>query len=380
MCDTVFTIAEQAQPQTQVTSSTSEPELVQTHIHSTNPVKNLLHATSSYMVSIGMSTYIGGSKNRYGNQDTGDAFVIDPDKMAFLIADGHGTFGKEISISVTEFIKSQLTTRKDELVTDDGARLVFIGICVQSEQLIKETFPDSGGTTLTLVVTVANLLYTIQIGDSDAYIITPEPILSELEHIEYCFDAIDSELTKPTDETKKSILKISKCPCFEDRKEYDRIKASNGRVAFDGSECDIYETGELGTGSYYKTVKKEWAIYMSIPFGKNRLSMSRSLGDFNVKDYGASFMPVISCVNLNKISGIICIFLASDGVHDNWIEDHIQKFLMDKSCLSVVTSTPDDGAFKVSESFKNRNATYGNKNFGQTQDNATNCVVYLLPK
>jgi hypothetical protein len=91
-------------------------------------------------------------------------------------------------------------------------------------------------------------------------------------------------------------------------------------------------------------------------------------------------MPVISCVDLSKIPGPLSIFLASDGVHDNWIEDHIQKFLMDKSCLDAVTTNLELGAYRVCESFKIRNATFGNRNFKVDQDNATNCAIYLLPK
>ena len=39
----------------------------------------------------------------------------------------------------------------------------------------------SGGTTFTLIVMVGNLLYVAELGDSDAYLITPEPILSEAD-------------------------------------------------------------------------------------------------------------------------------------------------------------------------------------------------------
>ena len=391
---------EQQQQQQQqlltIFSGVEQALITQTHIHSANPVKDLTFETSTHHVRVGVSTHLGGSrtiaKNRQGNpsedgnQDTADAFIIDADKSAYIIADGHGLLGQPISIAVTEFVKTQLMIRKDELTTDLGARQVFTEICVQSEDLVKQisiqkSSTSIGGTTLTGIVIVANLLYTFQIGDSDAYIVTPEPILSESEHLDYCFDTIDAELTKPTNETKTAILKISKCPSFEDRKEYDRIKASNGLVVFDGSDRDIYETGELGTGMSYKTVKREWAITMSTRSGGTRLSMPRTVGDFNVKECGSSFMPVITCVNLSKIPGLICVFYATDGVHDNWIEDHLQKFLMDKSCLDAVTAEPyNRGAQRVCESFKIRNATFGNKNFKEHQDNATNCAVYLLPK
>jgi len=419
--------------------------IIQTHVHSTTPVNHFTHTTSKYFINAGMSTSIGGSSNvrRYkkrdtqnGNQDTGDMSIIDPDILYSLIADGHGTYGREVSQLITEFVKELLINRKDELRNDSSARAFLTEICDRSEEyikqiLIKESITDgfhlittkekdqigvieddgniirrkyrtsmwenvSGGTTFTLIVMVGNLLYVIELGDSDAYLITPEPILSEAEHIEYIFDTIDSEQIKPTNETKTSILKISRCPSLEDRKEYDRIKASNGRVIFPDSERDIFnsETGKLENGDSYNTVKKEWAITQrpssDARFSNGGLAMPRSLGDFNEKHYGISAKPVITCIDLNKIPGIICIFVASDGVHDNWIEDHIQKFIMDKSCLgavavtsvipNAVTSVIPKGAFRVSESFRLRNEGFGKRNFGDEQDNATNCNIYLFPR
>lgn len=412
--------------------------IIQTHVHanSANRVDHFTHTTSKYFINAGMSTSIGGSSNerRYknerknlnGNQDTGDMSVIDADILYSLIADGHGVYGREISQLITEFVKQLLINRKDELRNDASARAFLTEICDRSEERIKEILIEesiidgfplittkeqdqigvieddgyiirrkyifsgwenvSGGTTFTLIVMVGNLLYVAEIGDSDAYLITPEPILSEAEHIEYIFDTIDSEEIKPTDQTKTSILKISRCPSFEDRKEYDRIK-TKARVVFPESDRDIFnsETGELEIGDSYKTVKKEWAITMKPPydarFFKGGLAMPRSLGDFNDKHYGISPKPVITCIDLNKIPGPICIFVASDGVHDNWIEDHIQKFIMDKSCLDAVAVTNDKpkGGFRVAESFRIRNETFGNKNFGSQQDNATNCNIYLFP-
>jgi serine/threonine protein phosphatase PrpC len=411
----------------QVTNSTSEQvtnSIVHTHIHTDNPVTKLSQKINNCDIRCALSTYIGGSINRHGNQDTGDIFIIDHEITGSIIVDGHGDFGKPISIGVCELVKTELINNKERLLNDLDARQFFIEICKLAEEHIKHIIIEEsvkngfkkissedeeevgvkeyngyiikryytgtrwqnvrGGTTFTLVVIVRNLVYTVQLGDSDAYICTQEPILSEADNIEYIFDTIDSEETKPIDTNKTSILKISNCPSFEDRKEYDRIKSCNGLVQFDGLGTDIYETGTLGTGRSYKNVKNHWAICMSSPpdsiYNGGKLSMCRSLGDFNEKHFGASYMPVITCIDINKISRPSCIIIATDGVHDNWTETNIQKFLMDKSCLDALNNDPENGAFRVSESFKKRNIKYGTKHFGEDQDNATHSIIYLLPQ
>ena len=73
----------------------------------------------------------------------------------------------------------------------------------------------------------------------------------------------------------------------------------------------------------------------------------------------------------------VCVVLCSDGVWDNWIFDHVQKFMMDKSCLSALEKDKERGAQRVCKSFMLRNQAFANKNFGNNSDNASGIVMYI---
>jgi serine/threonine protein phosphatase PrpC len=73
----------------------------------------------------------------------------------------------------------------------------------------------------------------------------------------------------------------------------------------------------------------------------------------------------------------LCVVLCSDGVWDNWYYNHVQKFVMDKSCLKALENDKANGGQRVCKSFMMRNQTFGTKNFGRNSDNATGIVMYI---
>jgi serine/threonine protein phosphatase PrpC len=73
----------------------------------------------------------------------------------------------------------------------------------------------------------------------------------------------------------------------------------------------------------------------------------------------------------------VCVVLCTDGVWDNWIYDHVQKFVMDKSCLKALEKDKILGAQRVCKSFMFRNQGFATKNFGSSSDNATGIVLYI---
>jgi serine/threonine protein phosphatase PrpC len=182
---------------------------------------------------------------------------------------------------------------------------------------------------------------------------------------------------------------------------------------------------------YYKNVRKDVATYVCHRTD-NRIALAstRSIGDHGLNILGVSNKPIIKSVDLENIfkklkveidaarvkndkeetkklldaretllaSGgsaiiegtpfppplvepeldpmTICIVLCTDGVWDNWIYDHVGKFVMDKSCLKAVMNN-SDGAQRVAKSFMFRNKTFAKKNFGISADNATGTIMYL---
>ncbi len=73
----------------------------------------------------------------------------------------------------------------------------------------------------------------------------------------------------------------------------------------------------------------------------------------------------------------VCVVLCTDGVWDNWIYDHVGKFVMDPSCLKAIVADPEIGASRVAKSFMIRNQTFSRKNFGSHADNATGIFMYI---
>jgi len=76
-------------------------------------------------------------------------------------------------------------------------------------------------------------------------------------------------------------------------------------------------------------------------------------------------------------STTVCVVLCTDGVWDNWIYDHVCKFVMDPSCLNAVVADQEKGAARVAKSFMLRNQAFARKNFGDGSDNATGIVMYI---
>lgn len=168
-----------------------------------------------------------------------------------------------------------------------------------------------------------------------------------------------------------------------------------------------------GTFEYYfKNVRKEKGTYVTDRFGDYVLASTRVLGDNGLNLLGVSHKPeirsldlvpifeklkeqiAISAIKLAEIKletigsdsvpvdpkpdpKTICVVLGSDGIWDNWIYDHVQKFVMDPSCLKAIKADKENGAQRVIKSLMIRNQTFSRKNFGNTADNATGIVMYI---
>ena len=172
---------------------------------------------------------------------------------------------------------------------------------------------------------------------------------------------------------------------------------------------------------YYKNVRKDKGTYVCVREGENAMSSTRSFGDITLNKLGVSNKPMISSMDLeivfndlkvareeeaernrkeevkkqldaiNEVVGSItsstvgvepdpmsvCIVLCSDGVWDNWRYEHVQKFVMDKSCLKALEMDKSNGGQRVCKSFMMRNQTFATKNFGRNSDNATGIVMYI---
>jgi serine/threonine protein phosphatase PrpC len=298
--------------------------------------------------------------------------------------------------------------------------------------ILKKTFEHSSwtlvrsGTTCTIVAIVGKTLYSANVGDSEAVMFSKYPVLQN--SIKQSVDtAIPSELSlleTPVSNDLQNFIELCADHSPTSTREFDRMRKSNPDptnpanpyllTVFDKSGLDktycppIFDTSSgnpiiLDNIGYFKNVRHEPACYVSTqafsPF-EDVLAMTRSLGDFYLGYHGVSHLPEIQFVNLDEVFSrivnkhnhlsqngtsitkppVLCVVLGSDGFWDNWIIDHVQKFVMDASCLNALFSRPDNGAQRIAKSLIVRNDLFAKKNFGSSRDNATGIVMYITLK
>ena len=277
------------------------------------------------------------------------------------------------------------------------------------------------GTTFSVIVLLGKMLYIANVGDSTGLLFSGTPILkpshlnnelnSSVVATESSLDDYRTYIELTGDhspENPQEYIRMRKFKCSEENPlsaellcvyNEERPKHLCPRV-FDISEEGVPTVRkEDGTFSFsYKNVRKDKATYVTDKYGDNALSVTRALGDYALNYRGVSCEPEIRSINLeplfnqmkenmalNLVSGgseltpakTLCVVLCSDGVWDNWIYDHVGKFVFDKSCLDALAQDTLRGAERITNSFMLRNQTFAKKNFGWNSDNATGIVMYI---
>jgi serine/threonine protein phosphatase PrpC len=333
-----------------------------------------------------------------------------------------------------DYIHEQIRIGFVEIMEKDGYKVKVdeSGVILKNKHEFLGWNDLKGGTTFSIIVLIGRKIYMANVGDSSGLLCCKHPILKTSD-IKYEKDAAnptkemhieDIEISPSThieltcDHSPESIdeyirMRTFKCSdenpnhaellCVYDNQYKHKTRCPN---VFDISESGI-PTIRQDDGSfeyYYKNVRKEKASYVSDKRGENVLSVTRALGDFKLQTLGLSNKPEIQSIDLEPIfaqlklqidaaSSVysyidtetvkpvdpmsLCIVLCTDGVWDNWIYDHVCKFVMDPSCLNAVVADQEKGAARVAKSFMLRNQAFARKNFGSGSDNATGIVMYI---
>ena len=375
----------------------------------------------------GSATDIGGSRE---NQDNVCCFQ-NSDILANCIFDGHGPDGK--------WIAEVCKLNTERLISENSDRLLLDPVNALSELfselktilsvktverfskknreckiepsgviIIKDLFNDfwqplvNGGATMTVLILIKKTLklYIANLGDSDAMLCSSKQIFrqDDLKCETGLKDGLEDGLKdylmltanhSPTniDEYVRMRSKAA-CPTNPNKSLIDVIYDKQCAETF----CQVYDTSTpipkllecpLG-GGYYKNVRKENATYVRTTENR-KLAFTRTMGDFEMDPYGIISEPSISSIDLSDIlerytatdlNPVLCLFVSSDGVWDNWEYQKVQEFLMYDNCLEAVGKT-DDGSQKVLDSFMARNNLFARHNFGNTADNATSAILYV---
>ena len=382
----------------------------------------------------GSATDIGGSRE---NQDTVCCFQ-NSDILANCIFDGHGIDGKwvaEVCKLNTERLISENSERLlldpmnalSELFSELKTILAVKTVERFSRKnreckiepsgviIIKGLFNDiwqplvNGGATMTVLILIKKTLklYIANVGDSDAMLCSSKQIFKQddLKCETGLKDGLEEGI-KGLEEGLKNYLILTANHSPTNIDEYVRMRSTGAcptnpnkaliDVIYDkqgvASYFPIYDTSEpipkllecpLG-GGYHKNVRKEFATYVRTKENR-KLSFTRTMGDFEMAPYGIISEPSISSIDLSDIlerytetdlNPVLCLFVSSDGVWDNWEYQKVQEFLMYDNCLEAVGKT-DDGSQKVLDSFMARNNLFARHNFGNTADNATSAILYV---
>ena len=333
-----------------------------------------------------------------------------------------------------DYIHEQIRIGLVEIMEKQGCKVKVdeYGVILKNKYEFLGWNDLKGGTTFSIIVLIGRKIYMANVGDSSGLLCCKHPIL-KTSHIKYEKDAAnptkemgieDIEISPSTyieltcDHSPESIdeyirMRTFKCSdekpnnaellCVYDNQNKHKPRCPN---VFDISESGI-PTIRQDDGSfeyYYKNVRKEKASYVSDRCGENILSVTRALGDFKLQTLGLSNKPEIQSIDLEPIFAqlklqidtekvdtekvdtetvkpvdpmSVCVVLCTDGVWDNWIYEHVCKFVMDPSCLNAVVADPEKGAARVAKSFMLRNQAFARKNFGDGSDNATGIVMYI---
>ena len=258
------------------------------------------------------------------------------------------------------------------------------------------------GTTFSVVVFLDKKLYVANVGDSTGILYSDKPVFhkssTSFTTASYIELTGDHSPENPLEYIRMRDVKCSeenplvaelKC-IYDNQCEQNKYHCPNVFNISDTGDVIVRPVDSSFT-FYNKNVRGEKASYVADRYGINALSATRALGDFGLNAQGVSCNPEIRTIELEAIfdqiketsieeAPILCLVLCSDGIWDNWIYEHVGKFVFDKSCLNAIEKDKENGAQRVTNSFMARNRTFAKKNFGGNSDNATGIVVYIEKK
>lgn len=340
-------------------------------------------------INIYGSTDIGGGRE---NQDEFLIFRLEYNCSIIdilMILDGHGQNGKFVAITAKETFQKYFSENIQCLVenTEECLNSAYSFTNEEIRNALERKYQNeyknvkrvngylttgtnyqsliSGGTTCTIAVIIDNIhLYISNVGDSDAIISTTNNSSSEIITGDHSADNID--------EFKRVTGEFTPCLKFK----YDRSPSKD--------YVDIYDDNYhiTGKGNYIKNVRQEFATIVFSPEDSlfdSGLSMTRSLGDFYLQEYGVSFIPTIKYINLSEIfeeSPIFSLLIASDGIWDNWSYETISNFILNEDYLNRINNG-ENISEEVCKLLIAENDKLGTNHFGKSRDNATAILTYL---
>ena len=347
------------------------------------------------LVRIGDTTDIGGGRV---NQD--DSYTIECEEFVVTsVIDGHGEDGELIANMCKTIMERNFAEHKDELLADPVNFLHKQFVCLHDEVtsniveklrsqgtevvvdeqriLQKEPYTNTwvpmkkGGATKSIILLIKSTLklYIANVGDSEGIlccnspVIRPSMLMYEKDSAPVVAgpNAPSNTLILTGDHSpsnKQEYYRMRSYKCLQSDPNYAEMRViydkngernkSNCLEVFDVTEDGVAHTREPPTYSYFKNMRKERATYVLTPPDSSRsavLSVTRSIGDNMLQQYGVTCCPEIQSIELSPIldnlkkageDPILCVVLATDGVWDNWQYSDMSLFVLHESCVNAV--------------------------------------------
>jgi serine/threonine protein phosphatase PrpC len=375
------------------------------------------YQNESYDIRFAYGYDIGGSRTQ---QDRVKVMLSPDNKIVLLfVGDGHGMEGEVASETAKDTIEIELSMNYLEAYSNPTNFLKQIIMNTHAsikENIIKKynslgnpchvhpttgaLFHDihftrsiHGGTTITVVMIINDVMYCGNLGDSKASLYSLDSCFLPTHKIDTVRE-IES-IVKDDSILPTNCLDLIGDHSVENISEYMRMlkfrpSASDPskpmmEFLYDKSLKPVFSTdaeGALvvtGQGSYYKNVSQEFATLVCGP-NNCMLAFTRSSGDFSLSEFGLSHEPDIFVIDIKSImseTDLVMGVVASDGVWDNMTDTDVHSFITHSSCIDALAS--EDGIRRVASSFLVRNNLLAKRNFGNSADNAC-AIVFSITK
>jgi serine/threonine protein phosphatase PrpC len=287
-----------------------------------------------------------------------------------------------------------------------------------------------GGSTCSVCIILDNkILVSANVGDSSSLLCGLGEKLSETESCLFRTSEPEMHEEGPTpanrcvsvltadhgpENPNEFIRMRSQCPCPKRGKAhpsmvfvYDgsaRAKTDCNPVFSVGSEDSVTITNN---GSYYKSVRNEWASLVTTPTYarfQDALAFTRSIGDLHLQVYGVSHRPDIAIYDLTNLfrqstdqADKALLVMCSDGIWDNWKYNDAAAHLcnpalwefpqeeivtrLDGSSMDAEIQGNSSHTIDVAKEFMRVNKVHAHRNFGRHADNmcALICQIVKVP-
>ena len=281
------------------------------------------------------------------NQDT---FCLNPEHQIFGVFDGHG-FGGKIVADELQRRFSRITDTTNQTIEH-----VFAQAENDIKRLVGQSVADGGSTASVLCVDEIGAVKVFHVGDSEVrYYDKPAD------------DGIDDGIALTYDHSATSV------------DEYKRIKTLGIPVKFEFGQCPLYYPPRPvfvndpdpiinpEGGFAYSTIRNDFNAYVIGPMNE-RLAMTRSIGDYNMKKMNGVISATPSVLHAPPPPAGVrrAIVIASDGLWDGMKYDMVGDIVNNADTSEAAAKTLLDISLNINKRL-----------FGGESDNVTIIVLFV---